>query len=78
MIEADFLQKEIKALKAQCLTAIAQSKRSSEREEAALLQAKESTEAAQIATMKLIQAMDRELYMLELMTSSSQELISEV
>ena len=72
-IVVDSLRKEIKVLKAQCLTAIAQSKKSSEREEAALLQTKESTEAAQIATAKLTQVVDRELYMLELMTTSSQE-----
>ena len=74
----DSLRKEIKVLKAQCLTAIAQSKKLSDREETARLQAKESTEAAQIATAKLTQAIDRESYLLELMTSSSQELIGEI
>ena len=77
-IEIDSLRKEIKVLKAQCLTAIAQSKKLSDREEAARLQAKESTEAAQIATAKLTQAVDRELYMLELMTTASQELIGKI
>ena len=72
------LQKEIKVLKAQCLTAINQSKKLSDREEAARLQAKESTEAAQIATAKLTQAVDRELYILELMTTASQELIGKI
>ena len=74
-IEVDSLRKEIKVLKAQCLTAIAQSKKLSDREEAARLRAKESDEAAHIATAKLTQAVDRESYLLELMTSSSQELI---
>ena len=69
------LRKEVKVLKAQCLTAINQSKKSSDREEAARLRAKESTEAAQVATAKLTQAMDRESYMLEMMTTASQELI---
>ena len=72
------LRKEIKVLKAQCLAAIAQSKKLSDREEAACLQAKESDEAAHIATAKLTQAVDRELYLLELMTTSSQELIGEI
>ena len=77
-IEIDSLRKEIKVLKAQCLTAIAQTKKLSDREEAARLQAKESDEAAHIATVKLTQAVDRELYLLELMTSSSQEMIGEI
>ena len=77
-IEADFLRKEIKALKAQCLTAIAQSKNSSEHEEAALLQTKEATESAQIAAVKLTQAIDRESYILELMTTVSQDLIGRI
>ena len=72
------LWKEIKVLKAQCLTAINQSKKSSDREGVAHLQARESTEAAQIATAKLTQAMDRELYMLEIMTTASQELIGKI
>ena len=74
-IEIDTLRKENKALKTQCLTAIAQSKKLSEREEAALLQAKESTEAAQVSALKLTQAMEREGYMLKLMTTASQDLI---
>ena len=69
------LRKEIKVLKSQCLTALDQSKKSADRAEAARLQAKESIEAAQIATAKLTQAMDRESYMLEIMTTASLELI---
>ena len=75
LIIIESLRKEIKVLKAQCLTAISQSKKSSDREEAARLQAKESTEAAQVATAKLTQAIDREAYMLEMMTTANQELI---
>ena len=77
-IEIDALRKKNKALKTQCLAAIAQSKKSSEREETALLQAKEAIEAAQISAVKLTQAIDRELYMLELMTTASQDLIGEI
>ena len=72
------LRKEIKILKAQCLAAIAQTKKLSDREEAARLRAIKSDEAAHTATAKLTQAVKRETYMLELMTSSSQELIGEI
>ena len=78
LIEIENLRKEIKVLKSQCLTAIAQAKNSTEREEAALLEAKESTEGAHVVAVKLTQAMDREAYMLELMTTASQELIGKV
>ena len=72
------LQKEIKILKAQCLAAIAQTKKLSDREEASRKRAIESDEAAHTATTKLTQAAERETYLLELMSSSSQELIGEV
>ena len=71
------LRKEIKLLKAQCLAAIAQSKKLSDREEASRKRAAESDEVAGTATAKLTQAMEREAYLLELMTSSSQELTGE-
>ena len=71
------LRKEIKELKAQCLAAIAQSKKLSDREEASRKRAVESDEAARAATAKLTQAAKRETYLLELMTSSSQELTGE-
>ena len=74
----DSLRKEIKMLKAQCLTAIAQTKKLSDREKAARKRAIESDEVAHTATATLTQAVERETYLLELMTSSSQELISEV
>ena len=71
------LRKEVKQLKAQCLAAIAQSKKLSDREEASRTRAAESDEVAGTATAKLTQAMEREAYLLELMTSSSQELTGE-
>ena len=71
------LRKEIKLLKAQCLAAIAQSKKLSDREEASRKRAAESDEVAGAATAKLTQAIEREAYLLELMTSSSQELTGE-
>ena len=72
------LRKEIKTLKAQCLAAIAQTKKLSDREEASRKRAIQSDEAAHTATAKLTQAVKRETYLLELMTSSSQELIGEI
>ena len=72
------LRKEIKILKAQCLAAIAQTKKLSDREEASCKRAAESDEAAHTATAKLTQSVERETYLLELMTSSSQELIDEI
>ena len=72
------LRKEIKVLKAQCLAAIAQTKKLSDREETSRKRAAESDEAAHVATAKLTQAVERETYLLELMTSSSQELVGEI
>ena len=77
-IIVESLRKEIKLLKVQCLAAIAQSKKLSDREEASRKRAAESDEAARAATAKLTQATERETYLLELMTSSSQELTGEV
>ena len=74
-IELSELRKEIQTLKTQCLTALAQAKKSSDREGAALLQAKESAESAQAALLKSTQAANREGYMLELMTTASQDMI---
>ena len=76
-IIVESLRKEIKLLKAQCLAAIAQSKKLSDREEASRKRAAESDEVAGAATAKLTQAIEREAYLLELMTSSSQELTGE-
>ena len=50
------LHKEIKQLKAQCLAAIAQSKKLSDHEEASHKRAAESDKAARAATAKLTQA----------------------
>ena len=72
------LRKEIKVLKAQCLAAIAQTKKLSDREETSRKRAAESDEAAHVASAKLTQTVERETYLLELMTSSSQELVGEI
>ena len=74
-MEMGRLRKEIQTLKTQCLTALTQAKKSSEREENALLQAKESVESAQVAALRMSQAASREKYMLELMTTASQDII---
>ena len=76
-IIVESLRKEIKVLKAQCLAAVAQTKKLSDREEASLKRAAKSDEVAGAATAKLTQAIERETYLLELITSSSQELIGE-
>ena len=65
-------------LKSKCLTALAQAKKSSEREEVALLQAKESDESAQAAALRANHAAIREEYMLELMTTLSQDMIGKL
>ena len=52
-IIVESLRKEIKLLKAQCLAAIAQAKKLSDREEASRKRAVESDEAARTATAKL-------------------------
>ena len=76
-IIVESLRKEIKVLKAQCLAAVAQTKKLSDREEASRKRAAKSDEVAGAATAKLTQAIERETYLLELITSSSQELIGE-
>ena len=76
-IVVESLRKEIKVLKAQCVAAIAQTKKLSDREEASQKRAAKSDEVAGAATAKLAQANERETYLLELITSSSQELIGE-
>ena len=53
-------------------------KKLSDREEASRKRAVESDEAAHTATAKLTQVVERETYLLELMTSSSQELTGEI
>ena len=73
--EINELRKQIQMLKPQCLTALAQTKKSTAHEEAALLQAKESAESAQAALLRTTQAASREEYMLELMDVASQDVI---
>ena len=60
-------------LKKQAMTALDQAKKSSDRERAAILQAEQSAEFERSATLKLAQAGSREEYMLELMTTASQD-----
>lgn len=73
--ELDELRKQITILKKQVVTALDQAKSASEREKSALLQAKQATENEQTAVAKLSHAAGREEYLLELMTTASQDVI---
>ena len=71
----DELRKRITILEKQVVTALDQAKNASEREKSALFQAKQATENEQTAVAKLSHAAGREEYLLELMTTASQDLI---
>jgi hypothetical protein len=55
------------------MTALAQARKSSEREQAALLEAQKSDDLEQAATLEVTRVAERERYMIELMTTASHE-----
>jgi hypothetical protein len=77
----DLLQKEVgelrqqmQSLKQQTLTALERAKKSSENEQAAMLQSYESAKLEQAATLEVAHATDREDYIIELMASAGRDM----
>ncbi len=67
------LRQQLQLLKKQAMNALDQARKSSDREQAALLQAQTSANLEKTATLKATRAAERENYMLELMTTASQD-----
>ena len=65
----------MKILKGKIVTALDQLKSASEHEESALLQAKQAAENEQMAVANLSHAAGREEYLLELMSTASEDMI---
>ena len=76
--ELDELRKQITFLEEQVVTALDQAKNASDREKSALHRAKQATENEQTAVAKLSHAAGREEYLLELMTTASQDVIGNI
>jgi hypothetical protein len=68
------LRKQLRSLKKQTLTALERSKKSSENEQAALLQSHESAKLEQAATLEVARATEREDYIIELMASAGRDM----
>jgi pyruvate formate-lyase activating enzyme-like uncharacterized protein len=68
------LRQQLQSMKKQTMTALEQSWRSSDREQTALHQAKESLELKEITTGNAAQSAQHENYMLDLMTDASQDM----
>jgi hypothetical protein len=69
-LEMEDLRQQLQSMKKQTATALEQSRKSSDREQATLLRAQESLELEKIATAKATRAAERENYMLDLMSRS--------
>jgi hypothetical protein len=61
-------------MKKQTMTALEQARKSSDREQTALRQAQESLEPGKTATSNAARSIQRENYMLDLMTDASQDM----
>jgi hypothetical protein len=72
--EMEELRQQLQVLKKQPLTALDKAKRSSENEQAALLQAHKSAKLEQAATLEVARAMGREDYIVELLTSAGRDM----
>jgi hypothetical protein len=68
------LRHQLESMKKQTLTVLEQSRKSSDREQAALRQAQESLELKETATANAARSVQRENYMLDLMTDASQDM----
>jgi hypothetical protein len=68
------LRQQLQSMKKQTATALEQSRKSSDREQATLLRAQESFELEKIATAKATRAAEHENYMLGLMSRSSHDM----
>ena len=68
------MRQQLQLLKKQAVTALDQARKSSDREQTALLQAHESLKSEEAATAKATRSAERENYMLDLMTDASQDM----
>ena len=68
------LRQQLQSMKQQTVIVLAQSRKSSEREQAALRQAQEALELKETATANSARSAQRESYMLDLMTDASQDM----
>ena len=68
------LRQQLQAMKKQAVTVMEQSRKSSDREQAALRQAQEVLELKESTTANASRAAQRENYMLDLMTDASQDM----
>ena len=68
------LRQQLQAMKKQAITVMDQSRKSSDRERAALRQAREALELKESAAVDASRAIKRENYMLDLMTDASQDM----
>jgi hypothetical protein len=74
-MEMEDLRQQLQLLKKQAMTTLDQERKSSECEQAALLQAQESANLEQAATLEATRAVEHESYMIELMTTTSQDVV---
>lgn len=72
-MEMEDLRQQIQMLKNQAMIALDQGRKSLEREKLASLEAQKSANLEQIATAEATRAAEREQYMIELMTTASQD-----
>lgn len=68
------LRQQLQLLKKKTMTGLDQARKSSDREQAALLQAQESLNLEKATTLKATRSAERENYMLDLMTDASQDM----
>jgi hypothetical protein len=68
------LRRQLQSMKKQTVIVMEQSRKSSDREQAALRQAQEALEMKETATANAAQSAQRENYMLDLMTDASQDM----
>jgi hypothetical protein len=68
------LRQLLQSMKKQTMIALEQSRKSSDREQAALRQAQESLELKETVTANAARSAQRENYMLDLMTDASQDM----
>jgi hypothetical protein len=72
--EMEDLRQQLQSMKKQTMTALEQARKSSDREQAALLRVQESLESEKTVNAKATRSAERENYMLDLMTDASQDM----
>jgi hypothetical protein len=75
--EMEDLRQQLQLLKKQAVTALDQARKSSDREQAALLQTQEARDLEKAATLSATRSAERESYMLDLMTDASLDMAGE-